>query len=151
MEASQSVWERLRYFKRDSKIDNWGPRADILDSNLLLSLDDFRHYLGLPVIVSSATGGVHVAGSVHYLGKACDIVVPDFRDHALDLIFAALRFRFVGLGFYPEWKFSNRVCGGLHLDMRTGDAARWLGVKKGAGKTGYLPLTYANLKDFGVL
>lgn len=56
--ASKDAWKKLRYFKPDSQIDKWGS-PDLISEDLLYRLDDFRHWLGIPIIV---THGVKTTG-----------------------------------------------------------------------------------------
>lgn len=158
--ASKETWEKLRYFKPNG-IDNFGD-PDAIDDLVLLRLDDFRHYLNVPLYVTS---GVRPESdgkkSYHTRGKgscAVDVVLPEYTGHPIDLIFAAMRFGFSGIGYYPDWEWNGIKCGGLHLDTRPlgvdADGTQnyghslWMGIKvreNGADKQKYIPLTYANL------
>jgi len=163
--ATDETWSKLRYFKKDSKTDKWGD-SELIQDDLLLRLDDFRHYLGCPVYVTRgvATHG-HSKNSYHYpkysgdgraLGAcAVDIVIPDFAESPFDLILDATRFGFTGIGYYPHWKFRGNVVGGLHLDTRPlkwdSDStinyshSRWMGIPDGGGKQRYIELNFQNL------
>lgn len=149
--ARRETWERLRYFKPDG-LDNFG-EPDLIDDKLLLRLDDFRHWLGIPIYV---THGVkkegHSKGSYHYVENgacAVDIIIPDYHNTGVDLVLDANRFGFVGIGYYPHWRWNDREVGGLHLDMRPlgrhqglhYKGARWMGVMEN-GKQVYKPLDY---------
>ena len=166
--ASMETWDKLRYFKRGSKVDNFGNEVLISD-DLLLKLDDFRHYVGVPVIV---THGVKTSGhnpnSFHYprmddndvqIGAcAVDVVLPTYNYGPYNLLLDALRFGFTGLGFYPHWKFRGRQVGGLHLDARplkwdsdftkNYKQSRWMGVKDESGKQVYVALNMQNLVKY---
>ena len=155
--ASKETWEKLRYFKPSGSVDNFGD-TDAIDDILLLRLDDFRHFLSCPFYV---TNGVRPEtdgrSSYHTRSKgacAVDVVIPEYNGHPIDLIFAAMRFGFSGIGYYPDWQFKGIKCGGLHLDVRPlgKDAdgtenyghSMWMGVNI-SGKQTYIPLSYANL------
>lgn len=162
--ATKEDWEKVsEYFKPEGTSDQWGnPYA--LQADHLHRLYDFRRYLGVPIYV---TRGVQVNGhssrSYHYKengGCATDQVIPDFEGTAVDLILAAERFGFTGIGYYPHWFWGSEdnVIGGLHLDSRplkwdsdftlNYREARWMGVKRN-GKQHYIPLTFANIKKYG--
>lgn len=163
--ASKETWEKVApYFKKDSKIDNWGD-VDAISDEHLLRLYDFRVWLGLPIIVTAGvkTSG-HSSGSYHYKktdksGKqigacATDIIIPDYDDSPFDLVMDATRFGFTGIGYYPHWHYKGKVTGGLHLDSRplkwdSDDTlnyshSRWMGVQI-KGKQQYIGLTYHNM------
>jgi hypothetical protein len=150
--ANKAIWNKLRYLKPNEK---WGDTNAISD-DLLLLLDDFRHYIGCPIIVTEgvATDG-HKSKSFHYPENgacAVDLVIPDYQNSPIDLIFDALRFPFNGIGYYPHWKYNDKVCGGLHLDTRPmllNKRAMWLGIPKDkAGSLAYVPLTMEHLHPF---
>lgn len=163
--AKSETWAKLRYFK-PLGIDNFGD-ADAISDDLLLHLDDFRHYLNVPFYITS---GVRPESdgkrSYHTRGNgacAVDVMMPECTLHPVDLIFTAMRFGFTGIGYYPDWEFKGIRCGGLHLDTRPlgQDAdgtlnyghSLWMGIKvqseNSEGKLvtsqKYIALTYANL------
>ena len=162
--ASSETWAKLRYFKKASS-DNWGD-PDAISDDLLLRLDDFRHYLGLSVnVLHGVKTSGHSSKSWHYGRKnesggwkfqpcAVDVVMPGYKGHPLDLIFEAGRFGFTGIGYYPHWRWHGKAVGGMHLDMRPlskeADGTlnyrenRWMGVMKD-GKQVYIPLSFENL------
>ena len=155
--AKAETWQKVRYFE---PTENWGD-ADAISDDLILRLDDFRHYLGIPCYITAgvSTSG-HSGKSYHYREQgacAVDCVFPDYSGHPLDLILDATRFGFTGIGYYPHWQWKGEVVGGLHLDVRPMglDAdgtlnyrhSRWLGIMRD-GKQVYLPLTYNNLKRY---
>ena len=115
--ATDEVWKKLKYFKKHSLIDRWG-NVDLISDDLLLILDDFRHYIRKPVLVTSGTGGKHSENSQHSYGRAVDVCIPDFNHSPVDLCFTAMRFPFTGIGYYPFWMYNGEICGGLHLDIR---------------------------------
>jgi len=164
--ASPDTWRKLRYFKPNSLTDNWGDSRAICD-DLLLRLDDFRHFIGSPIIVTS---GVRNSKSGSYHGSmivdgfetgkcAVDIIVPSYEQSPFDLVLDATRFQFHGLGFYPHWQRNGEVTGGLHLDCRliqfdnddTLDykSSRWMGVMD-QGKQIYVPLTFENMIKYSM-
>lgn len=165
--ASDSTWKKLRYFKKDSKTDNWGDVKLIQDEHLL-RLDDFRHFLGTPVIVTAGVKTVgHEKNSFHYPRKdksgkligacATDIIVPEYGESPFDLVMDALRFGFTGVGYYPHWRYNGEVVGGLHLDSRplVWDAdetlnyshSRWMGVMLNE-KQEYVELSFHNMLKY---
>lgn len=132
---------------------------DKMNPKLLRKLDVLREYLGLRIIITSSTGGVHVANSQHYLGNAVDIVVPDWKGSLFSLYLIIERFNFAGLGLYPRWSFKGAKIGGFHLDERDlidFQGKRWIGIpqtdeRTGAEKTFYLPLNMPNLIKTGIV
>lgn len=157
----------MRYFKPVNTVDNWGDPKKI-NHELLLRLDDFRHTIGCPFIITSGTGGNHLPNSQHYLGNAVDGIAIGFKGSLLDLYFMAELFNFTGIGLYPDWQHKGKVIGGLHLDMRplqkqedgTFDyrSNRWLGINKTtktkSGKTKtelkYYAFDLKNLKKYKI-
>lgn len=161
--AKDETWAKLKHFRPDSAIDKWGDTREI-DDSLLLSLDDFRSYIGCPIYVTAGvkTSG-HASTSFHYPeqgGCAADVLIPDFSGNGLDLLLDAGRFGFTGIGYYPDWKWKGKKVGGLHLDKRplgldsdgtlNYKQARWMGVEQN-GRQLYIPLNYENIKKHGGL
>jgi len=159
--ATQSDWQKLRYFKPNSKIDQWGDPSAI-SPYLLFRLDDFRHYLGTPIVV---TRGVAVSGhatrSFHYKENgscAVDVIIPGYDKSPYDLIIDATRFGFTGIGLYMHWKYKGEITGGLHLDTRplkwekdetlNFKHSRWLGVLDASGKQVYKELSFVNIMKY---
>jgi len=163
--ASDEVWKKLKHFKPLGGADNWGD-VNAISEILLLALDDFRGYVNCPVHVTSGveTGG-HSKKSYHYRENgacAVDVILPEYKFNAYDLIIDASRFGFTGIGYYPDWQFKGKRGNGLHLDMRPlirdSDAtlnykhSRWIGIKEMVGsveKQVYLPMSYENIKKYG--
>lgn len=116
-----------------------------MSHDLLLALDDFREFIGTPIIVTSGNQGVHSPNSYHYIENgscAVDVVIPKYTGSVIDLLFDAKRFLFTGVGYYTWWTFYGEKAHGLHLDMRpTPMAAHWLSPAKGK----YIDLSFANL------
>lgn len=155
--ATDHVWDKLQFFKKDSETDNWGD-PDALDDQLLLCLDDFRRFIGVPVHVLWGTNGKHSANSFHYVQNgacAVDVAIPDYAGSPMDLLFDVFRFPFTGVGFYPDWKYHGKPAKGLHLDRRplkwdndftvNYRQSRWMGVKGTEGQV-YLPLNWENIE-----
>lgn len=161
--AKKETWEKLRYFRKSFTTDNWG-NPDVISDEHLLRLDDFRHFLGLPLIVTHAAKlSGHNPGSYHYskldengnqIGYcATDIMIPGYPDNAYNLVLDATRF-FSGVGYYPDWKWNGKRIGGLHVDSRPYGVdpdgtpnykhSRWMGVMIG-GKRMYIDLNKENL------
>lgn len=154
-----SHWEGIKFFKPDSKIDKWGNPHQI-ERELLLQLDAFRSYLGMPVYVTSGyrepenDGKGENGKSQHGYGTAADIVVPGYGGNLLDLFITASRFKFSGIGIYRDWSWDNKIIGGLHVDVRNtnlGYDNLWFCYKDKRGKQIYIPLTVEHLKLHGVL
>lgn len=155
--ATKETWAKLKYFKPDSKIDQWGdPYA--MDDDLLLMLDDWRRFIATPVYVTSGNQGLHSKDSYHYIrngSRAVDVIIPAWDSSPIDLLFSVFRFPFTGVGFYPHWRYNGNPAFGLHLDNRplkwesdftkNYQESRWMGVKGKDGKQRYLALTLHNL------
>lgn len=167
--ASKETWNKLNYFKKDSSTDKWGD-ADAICDDLVLALDDFRRFIGVPFYITngvSITG--HASKSFHYRENgacAVDGVPKGYKKKPIDLILDASRFGFRGIGWYPHWKIGGKVVGGLHLDWRplqweedftlNYGLSRWIGVPtssyidgKLVEKLSYYPMTEENIIKFG--
>ena len=155
--ATPETWDKVRHFKPNSLFDNWGdPYA--IDDDHLLRLDDFRHWLGLAVIVTAGVkSSGHSSKSYHYRENgacATDIIIPAYDKTPFDLILDATRFGFTGIGYYAHWKYKGVITGGLHLDSRPmrvdNDGtinyahSRWLGVEVD-GVQQYVSMDFHNL------
>lgn len=141
-------WKTLHYFK---STENWGD-PDKMDFALIQELDSFRDFIKTPLLITRGTNGQHVDGSMHYLGRAADVVFPEVPLSGLfDIWIAAQRFvGFRGIGIYPHWQDAEIVRGGLHLDNRPGNRALWMGVPDGDGQK-YVALSAQNLKSWGLV
>ena len=141
-------WAQIRNFNPE---ENWGDPTK-MDFALLQELDAFRGFIGTEIHVNCGVQGEHVNNSMHYHGKAVDIMFPSVtKEDLFDLWIAAQRFpEFRGVGLYPDWNLDGRVLGGMHLDSRPGNRALWLG-KRSEGGNSYLPLTLVNLKTLGLV
>ncbi len=154
--ASKETWAKLKHFT-PTGVDNFGD-PDAISDVLLFRLDDFRNFLGVPFYVTNGVRSEDInRASYHTRRKgacAVDVVIPEFQGHPIDLIFAAMRFGFSGIGWYPHWEFKGLKCGGLHLDTRplgiepdgtqNYGHSMWMAVKIGQSQK-YIPLTYANI------
>jgi hypothetical protein len=161
--AKIECWKKLRYFKPDSQIDKWGDTSAI-DEILLYRLDDFRHWVNTPVIVTAGVqNSGHAKRSYHYKENgacAVDVVLPKYEKSAFDLILDASRFGFTGIGYYPHWKYNGETVGGLHLDTRpllwdkdlttNYNHSRWLGVLGADNKQRYVEMNIVNLIKYAL-
>ena len=156
--AKPETWEKLKYFTPDEK---WGDPDEISD-DLLLVLDDFRHFIGTQVLILCGvkTSG-HSTQSYHYRDQgscAVDCMLPSYTGGVIDLLFSVFRFPFTGVGYYPDWELNGKKVGGLHLDLRplkyekdntlSYKHARWLGIKNSSGEQSYVPMTLENLRKY---
>lgn len=142
-------WDSFKYFSPNSMVDNWGDPIK-MDYILIAKLDDLRDYLKMPIIVTSGFRPGNTK-SQHAMGKAVDIIVPDFRKPLIDLFIEAGRFGFTGIGMYDDWKYHSKVVGGLHLDVRESEEARWIGHRNSNGRNQYFPLDSEHLKWFRMI
>lgn len=140
-------WAYLKFFNEK---EAWG-NADAMDPDLLFLLDEFREKLGEKVRILQGTQGIHSTNSQHYLGKAVDIILPEQKTHPLDVYLLAEKLGFTGIGIYVGWKLDGNPIVGYHLDDRSGNQARWIGIKKQNGDTDYRALSYENLKELNLI
>jgi hypothetical protein len=157
--ASDFEWAKLRYFQKKSPFDNWYNES-LMNPDLLFRLDDFRHFIKTPIIVTSGAGGKHEKNSQHYIGNAVDIIAPHYHDSLFNLYLMSERFGFTGIGIYPNWVYKGEMKGGLHVDVRALEkekdgtinyrGSRWMGVKEG-GTQNYYPLTHSFLTKFNLV
>lgn len=141
----------MKTYVKENKKHAYGD-YDKLSKDLLLELEMLSNHLGQELLITSGYRP-NDSSSQHRLGKAVD-VVPTKPIKLLDLYLAAERFKFDGIGVYPDWKGLNgSTTGGLHLDIRGGlVGARWLGTKKkGAAGNDYSALNYATLRGNGII
>lgn len=139
----------LRYFRAG----DFGPYWPMMDKSLLLKLDEFRHRLGYPVIISPAPGSIGrpiIGGGeaesgveksyhnyiVHGAVKAIDVMpLPPGGATVAERqrwLATAKAVGFTGIGLYPHWSRP-----GLHLDVRPTALALWAGVRDASGKQVY--------------
>lgn len=110
-----------------------------MDNDFLVRLDKFREFVGRPIIIHSDYREGD-GSSQHHLGLAVDIHIKGLD--VLDQYLLAEKFDFSGIGVYPCW---NRP--GLHIDMRKGRRARWLGYNSGNGQQ-YTALNSENIMRY---
>lgn len=151
--AKVDTWKQLRYFK-PAGVDQWG-NPGAIDDGLLLRLDEFRHWLGVPIyVLHGVKENGHAKRSYHYKENgacAVDVIIPDYLNNPIDLVLDASRFGFTGIGYYPDWKYRGEPVGGLHLDTRPVHDykhARWMGVQDERGKQHYVALDFENMVKF---
>lgn len=136
------IWNVLKHFSAN---ENWGD-ANKMDPKLLKMLDNYRGVVNEKIFISCGTQGLHVPNSLHYQGKAVDILFPSSEKSLFDCYLIAEKFNFTGIGLYPDWQFGGKRIGGMHLDLRVSDiAVRWIGVKE-MNQTVYIALNEQNLK-----
>lgn len=123
-----SVWDELKYFKRDEK---WGD-PDKMDPAFLILLDKFRGVIGHSFTVNEgfAADG-HAPNSFHYQGRAVDGRFIN-RGRVLSIeehISIAMKSPFGGIGIYT-WSPNGPF---VHFDNRPIDNYRrvWVCEKKG--------------------
>lgn len=120
--------EAIQASRHFSLSENWGD-PDLVHSELIFALDNYRHYLNKRLHISPRKGAVyadrtgHTDESWHYIiggrndfSMAADVFPEDDILHAW---ITAMRFPFSGIGIYPYWEYpSKHIKGGLHLDVR---------------------------------
>ncbi len=141
-------WAALKHFKIT---ENWGDPA-LMDRDLLFELDAFRDFVATDIFVSCGTNKTHEVNSQHGLGLAVDVMFPQCKQSDLfDIYMDASRFKFTGIGVYPNWQYEGSQIGGLHLDFRSSKfRALWMGVED-SGVQKYIELSLANLKQYGLI
>lgn len=149
----RSIWDQLKYFRKDSKVDNWGDPEKI-NQTLVWKLEQVRTKLGLPLVVTSGYRP-QSKGSQHAFGLALDVVAPTYSGSYLDLYFILERFQFKGLGLYRGWHYQGVEVKGFHVDERSlqesqGMTARWLGIKL-EKSTQYFPFNLKTMVELGFI
>lgn len=150
-------WSRIRHFGPD---EAWGDPSRMVFRFVYL-LDSLRDYLAKSMVISKGTQGTHVETSLHYLGRAADVVFPGLTiADALNLFIAASRFPFTEIGLYVGWEYQSKPIAGMHLGYRDPNPNEavspthyWIGTDKvGAdGTPDRLPLTVENMHTQGFL
>lgn len=142
MKMTDCDWTDFRYFK---KTENWGNPNEI-EKDLVALLEEFRHKINEPILITSGTQGNHIDGSFHYKGMAVDIVFPLCpRIRLPEILLVALQFNWGGIGLYPHWVYDNRAIGGMHVDIRpTTRKHTWIGLTGNR----YVPMTFKDLNRF---
>ncbi len=140
-----SDWEKIKHF---GPHENWG-NVDLISFPLILELDAFRDKINTPIFISCGTQGKHLANSYHYQGLAVDILFPEKEKKDLpNLFIMASRFKFSGIGIYPDWEYLNEKRGGMHLDLRpTALKAMWVGIEKNYLAVDFQSMYHLFVKD----
>lgn len=127
-------------------------RPEQMDYDFLKQLEAFRSKLGEPVLINFSNGTErHAAGSLHYEGKAVDLMFR--RRVTLDDFLLATRY-FTEVGLYPDWDRpdTKEREGGLHVGYErfavsySMQRKYWIGAKNAEGRTEYYALNLANLR-----
>lgn len=119
------IWDSLRYFKPQEF-----NRPDKMSGFILWALDEIRHWVGLPCVVTSA---YRAGGSGNHEGYAVDCYfVPGTGANRLSAIKRLERVMLAvdalqiggasGIGLYLDWSSGNL---GFHFDFKRGGARRW--------------------------
>lgn len=147
---------KLRYFKASE----FGPYWPLMSIELISKVDEFRHALGYPVLISPAPGAIGrpiIGGddvesgaekSYHNYMLHGEVMAIDLMPAPPGGATATERARWVevarqvgfrGIGLYPDWKPRP----GIHVDVRKisalsgGRVATWAGVRNSQGKQVY--------------
>ncbi len=122
--------QQLRYFT-PSEFGDWWPQ---MSTKLLMQLDEFRHQLGVPVMISPAPGALGrndgPSLSQHNVDMWGEVRAADVMFQGVTLekaVEVAKEVGFSGIGAYPDWNPRP----GLHLDVRPAPLALWSGIKSG--------------------
>lgn len=142
-------WKSVRHFEPSEF-----SAPERMDYDFVKQLDAYRAKLGESVLINYSNGQEqHAAGSLHYEGKAADIM---FHRHVtLDDWMMATRF-FTEVGLYRDWERDGQVLGGLHVGYErfalsyAMQRKYWIGYKR-EGATLYVPFSLANLKALNLL
>jgi uncharacterized protein YcbK (DUF882 family) len=123
----------LRYFS-PNEFGQWWPD---MSTELLTKLDEFRHRLGVPVIISPAAGSLGrndgLSTSQHNIDLWGEVRAVDVMFTGVNLETAyqiAKDIGFTGIGAYPDWQPTQ----GMHLDVRQTPLALWAGIKEGTNQ-----------------
>src|SRR6185369_17437059 len=142
-------WGQIVFFHA---ADNWGDPM-LMDYDFVKTVDQYRSFTKIPMIVSCGTQGEHAQLSLHYSGLAGDFVFPTKNDFTLfDLYLTAFRFPFTEVGIYPQWRYNGREVGGLHLGRSKGPIDHkktWIGLDTETGRQ-YTPVTQQSLAAHGI-
>ena len=111
-------WKLIKNF---SPLEKWGDPEKV-NKALILFLDQFRDFLGHPIIIHCAYEDRLVG--YHPKGLAVDFHISGISAKEAEIkLFSFLRTKklteLVGVGCYPQWNSQ-----GFHLDFR-GTKARW--------------------------
>lgn len=119
---------------------------------LLKFLDELHEKLNTPCFLTSSNdpNQEHSTKSQHYLGNAVDIMFPKWTGTLREILDIVSQMGFTGIGVYPHWQMNGKMIGGLHLDVRPGPRATWMGVRSN-GKQVYIALNEDNLKKYNIV
>ena len=132
MEMTNLDWCDIKYFKPTEF-----SYPNKMNPYLIRRLDKFREMIGKPIYVHSDYRPGD--SGCHGKGDAVDIHAKDIN--IIDLYLLAEKSGlFSGIGIYPSWNNP-----GLHLDVRSGEPARW-GAWQKAKPYNYVPIN-ANFID----
>ncbi len=143
-------WQKLAHFKSEE----FGI-PELMDNDFMTRLEAFRVELAIPVYINYSNGKeTHEPNSLHYSGKACDVMLE--RSVTINDFICATRF-FSEVGIYPEWTNAKapNAKGGLHVgfnwsaDRTVKQRRYWIGIKADAGNN-YIPLTTETLTRFKI-
>ena len=141
-------WSKYRHLSKEM---NW-TQPHKMDVEFLTILDEFCIFIGFPIILTSTYR--EGDSKTHGRGIAADIMAGIEKDISLlDLYLLAEKFgKFRGVGMYPHWKKDvnsrgSKPEGGLHLDIRTDDQARWIAIMQ-KEKQVYIALNEHNIKEY---
>jgi len=128
-----SPWKTIQDSKYFALDENWGDPNKV-DSSLVLSLDNFRGKIDVPVHISPKPGAVYAADG-HDAPQSWHYIIPGRNEYAMaaDIFpecnigeswWIAINMRcFGGIGIYPWARYSingKLLRGMLHLDLRPG-------------------------------
>ncbi len=139
--ASELDWDRIEHF---TVYEHWG-KLDKVSAILVMILDRFRDYCGIPFYLTPAGEGAsysthgHAPYSWHYVihdrypfALAVDFF-PEPRNEStyLDIAHIALMKKWRGIGVYPDTHHSGLGEGAhlVHLDLRFTPSAYWVRIK----------------------
>ena len=133
--ASAISWKLIQHF---SPKEHWGD-LDKVSMKLVLTADDFRDFIGVPLLLTPAGEGAayctrgHAEESWHYaiLGRneyAMAVDVFPWEDFLAVFEIALHYDKWRGVGAYPYAKYHTKrklIRGMLHLDIRTTERLYW--------------------------
>lgn len=114
----------IRHFV-PGEVTRTGARLEDVSAILIWRLDEFRHILGVPVVLLSLTTGEHYS-EYHPSGLAADVAFHDMESvpGVGSMHRAALDAGFRGIGIYH-----NGISYSMHLDLRP-ERGEWVAWKR---------------------